>query len=559
MANLKAAVSKGADSVYLGMQQFSARQFATNFNEEFLKEAVKICHSNNVKVYLAMNTLIKNSEINNFFRQLNIAYLLGVDAVIVQEYSLINPIKASFPGLDIHISTQSGVLNSAQANLLEEADSITLARELTKEEISIIRKNFSKKLEIFCHGALCVCISGSCLFSSLLGGRSGNRGRCAQPCRKKYDNCFYLSTKELCLIKQLPEIAKIGVDIIKIEGRMRTPYYVATVTEAYRKSIDDYYKGQFDITKETLNKLESAFTRDFTEGWFSDSKDMFNTQKATGISNPDNIKETYFVSSTNIEPKRKKSELIIPKIKNNLLNEKKLLVRVYSKKDAVAASNAGADIIYLDIFHENFVEIKKSISCKLFAFTPRIMLDSDIPKILNLIKEKKPDGLFLGNIGLLNQNIDLPIHLDYNCNCFNDLDVNYFSEKKCLPIISPELSLGELKNFRDKRFIAFVHGKIRLMTLRQNFTKEKIKDEKAANFLIKKIYNGSEIINEKELGLLSKTKQLLESGINHFFVDTDKNVEEIVSFYRRILDKKQAEDSKLKKNYVLGWAYRGVY
>jgi len=558
MANLKAAVNKKADSVYLGMQKFNAREFATNFNEDYLKEAVNICHSNGVKLYLTMNTLVKNDEIDDFFKQLSSAYSAGIDAVIIQDISFLDIIKKNYPGLEVHISTQAGIMNSNQANLLKKADSITLARELTKEEIKEIRKNYKNRLEMFCHGALCVSISGSCLFSSLLGGRSGNRGKCAQPCRKKYNGCYFLSTKELCLIKEIPEIIRSGIDIIKIEGRMRTPYYVASVTDVYRKAIDSFYKGNFTVTKDMILKLDSAFSREFTEGWFSSKKDMFNVKQGAGISNPKNIKEVYNVNYRNLKVNRTNIKAELPKIKEGS-NKKQLLVKVYNKKDALEACDSGADIVYFDILDKNFTEIKNILSCKTFGITPRIMLDKDIDMILNAIKDKKPDGLLIGNIGLLNHNLGLPIHVDYNSNCFNDLNIDYYEKLNAMPIISPELSFNELKQFKNKKFAVLVHGKIRLMTLRHNLNSCEIKDERNSRFFVNKIFNGSEIINEKELGLLSKSKQLNDAGINNFFVDTEKNVKDIVAFYRNVLDNKKVDDSRIKKDYVLGWSYRPVY
>lgn len=148
MANLKAAVSKGADSAYLGMQKFNAREFATNFNEDYLKEAINICKLNNVKVYLTMNTLVKNHELKDFFKQLSYAYSAGIDAVIIQDVSFLDLIKKSYPGLDVHISTQAGIMNSSQAQSLTKADSITLARELAKDEIKNIRNNYPNKIGV---------------------------------------------------------------------------------------------------------------------------------------------------------------------------------------------------------------------------------------------------------------------------------------------------------------------------------------------------------------------------------------------------------------------------
>ncbi len=558
MANLKAAVSRGADAVYLGMQKFTARHFATNFNEEYLKEAIRICKSNNVKVDLTMNTLVKNGEINDFFRQLSFAYSSGIDAVIIQEISFIEFIKKNFPDLKVHISTQAGVMNSCHVNLVSNADRINLARELSKEEIKEIRKNYRGELEIFCHGALCVSVSGSCIFSSFLGGRSGNRGKCAQPCRKKYNGDYYLSTKELCLLKKIPEIIGLGMDSIKVEGRMRTPYYVATVTETYRKAIDDFYDGNFNITAEMMNKLEGAFYRGFTEGKFN-SFDIFNREKATGESNILN-KETYEVKIKDVKSDREKIKILFPDFKTDIMGgaPKKLMVKVYSYRDAISAANNGADIVYYDLFAEDFSQVKKEIKCKLFGVTPRIMLDKDVGLIKKKINELKPDGILAGNIGSLDLGLKIPIHLDYNVNCFNDSDLEYFSSKNSLPIISPELSLGEMAAFKNRNFIAFVHGKIRLMTLRHELSEGIIKDEKGGKFIVNHIFNGSEIINEKELGLLGKSPQLVNSGINNFFIDTDEKVSEIITFYRRVLDGKKVDDYKLKRNYVLGWSFRGV-
>lgn len=557
MANLKAAVSRGADAVYLGMRGFSARAFATNFTEEYLRQAVSICRSNNTKLYLTMNTLVKNSELKNFFSQLSFAYSAGIDSVIIQETSFLDIIKENYPGLNVHISTQASVMNSDQASLFKGADRITLARELSKDEIQNIRNSYSKELEVFYHGALCVCMSGSCLFSSVIGGRSGNRGSCAQPCRKKYDGKYFLSTKDLCLIDEIPTLAKLKIDSLKIEGRMRSPYYVATVTDIYRKAIDSHYSGSFSISDEDRKKLYDAFSREFTKGWFSESKEIFNTSAGSGESIKPKVLEHYEVNSEFIPVDRKLVNIDLPKIEK-AFPEKKLLVKVYSSADAIAANSQGADIIYLDIFNPEFKSIKENVSCKVFAVTPRIMLDSDKEKIIGLIKKQKPDGILAGNLGVLAWNLNLPLHLDYNINTFNDIDINYLSKKSILPIISLELSHKELFNLKDKRFAVFVHGKISIMTLRHKLKEGIITDEKGGRFKSELIHNGSLITNEKELGLLSKSTPLIKAGISNFFIDTEINVSEVVKFYRNILDGKPQNSNISKKDYVLGWSFKGV-
>jgi collagenase-like PrtC family protease len=552
LANLKAAIVGGADSVYLGMNKFSARNYATNFNDNYLKQAINLCKSNKVKLYLTMNTLVKNDEIEEFFKYLSYAYSCGIDSVIIQDISLLRIIKDNFPDLKVHLSTQAGIMNSFHANLLKRADRINLARELKKSEIQHIRNNFRKELEVFVHGALCVCLSGSCLFSSFLGGRSGNRGRCAQPCRKKYDGCYYLSTKELCLAKEIPSIVRSGVDSVKIEGRMRSPYYVNNTVSIYGNLIDDYYKGRFKVTDEILKKLESGFSREFTQGNFS-SECVFNRKTATGTS--EIVKRIYEVKSSNFRSKRESIKVKLPPIESKE-SKKQLLVRVYNREDALIADSNGADVIYLDIYDNDFSSVKSQIKCKLFAVTPRLMFDSDTDEIKKLIDEKKPDGILAGNLGVLGFGLNIPIHLDYNINCFNDLDLDYYGN--VFPLISPELNFKELSNFKNKNFGVLVHGKIRLMSLRHELKEGWIKDEKDCKFLVFKVKNGSEIINEKELGFFNKCNFLIENGLKSFFIDTDNNVSEIVSLYRSILDGKKVNDSKIRKKYVLGWSFKGV-
>jgi collagenase-like PrtC family protease len=553
LPSLKAAICSGADAVYLGMNKFNARENAVNFNEEYFPDAVKLAKSNNVKVYLTMNTLVKNSEIEQFFSQLEYAYCRGIDGIIIQDPSLMPIIRKSFPGLRVHISTQAGVMNSNHANLFSEAERINLARELSKDNICSIRKEFEKEIEIFVHGALCVSVSGSCLFSSLLGG-SGNRGKCAQPCRKRYNDSYLLSTKELCLLDKIPEIIGLGVNSIKIEGRMRTPYYVATTTSVYRRAIDMFYDGNFNITESMREELKSAFSREFTEGKFSKSP-VFNTEMASGTKE---VKEIFYdVKTKDFTPESRKSNLSIPQVKERQSARKRLFARVYGMEDAMIAGRY-ADVVCIDVFDDNFKEVRKSVQKPFCAVTPRIMFDSDMKDVKSRIEEIRPDGLIAGNMGMLNMKLGLPIILDYNSNCFNDLQLEYFKALGAKPIVSPELSLYELSQFKSKDFVVLAHGKIRLMTIAHEIKEGTLKDDRGFDFHTKSIFNGTDILNGKELGLFNKVKNLMRSGINQIYVDTDQNVEQVLNAYRNILDGKTANASEIQNNYVLGWAKCGV-
>ena len=293
-------------------------------------------------------------------------------------------------------------------------------------------------------------------------------------------------------------------------------------------------------------KTESHYATAFQAGLFEDAEmEKHKSQTKTKISN-----EIYNVVIKNIKVNRSNIKANFPEFKK-ISSGKKLLVRVYSKEDAFKASNSGADIVFFDILDEDFEKIK--ISSKLYGVTPRIVLDKDIEIISKRIKESNSEGLLIGNLAFLNLN--LPKYLDYNLNNFNDIDLSKIKDSKA--IISPELSLNELNDFNNKDFAVLVHGKIRLMTLRHNLTPGIIRDNKG-EFYIKKIYNGSEIVNGKELGLLSKSQQLLSKGINQFYIDTENDVENIVKLYRDILDGKKVKDRNIKKNYVIGWAYKRV-
>jgi len=600
---VKAAILNGADSIYLGLTKFSARK-TNNFSLFELKRIIDIAHSNNIKVYLAMNTLVKNRELKDFINCLKKAYELGIDAVIIQELSLINLIKKNFQNLKIHVSTQSPIFNSS--SIPENIDRIVLPRELSIEKIKNLKTN--KELEVFIHGALCVSISGQCLFSSFLGGRSGNRGECAQPCRKKYNNTYYLSTKDLLLINKIPELAKANIKCLKIEGRLRSPYYTGITTRLYKTAINCYFHNKpFYLSETSLKKLKLAYNRTFTQGKiFNDNvfaRDfpshrglLISTKTEKGILISENLDKNekvlvrknnklqyilldkFYTANTiihenfqeiyKLKPKEQKYKIgyikkqptysikkpiFIPKFNLQLNNDKpKLFVKVYNRDDAIKAYNYGADIIYIDIFNLYLVELKKQLGDKLFLSIPRIVYDEDIPLIKKILKKINPSGILTGNPAFLNKKYK--IHLDYNFNVFNDLDLNYY--KNYLPIISPELSIKDLSNLKNKNFITLIQGKIILMNFTHNFEEQVLKDE-IGEFIIKKIYNGSELINGKDLSLLNLIEKLLKEGIKYFYLDLEKNIE-IIKVYRKIINREKINTTNLRKNTTIAWFFKGI-
>jgi len=291
--SLMAAVESGSDAVYIGGTKYSARAFADNFDEDTIIKAVKYCHIRNVKVYVTINILLTDEELIDALEYVQFLYNNDVDAIIVQDIGLLYWIKRHFPDMPVHCSTQMTIHNKDGVEILSRlgADRFVLAREMNIKEISSLIEETYAEIEIFVHGALCVCYSGQCLMSSFIGGRSGNRGKCAQPCRKAYslvnlesgkpDNFrkrgYLLSPKDLNTIEYLDEIVKSGVKSLKIEGRMKKPEYVATVVKHYRDMLDLAEQGRkIHINEDIKTELESAFNRGFTRGFlFNEKKHEF--------------------------------------------------------------------------------------------------------------------------------------------------------------------------------------------------------------------------------------------------------------------------------------------
>ncbi len=272
MEALRAAVQNGANAVYLGSGSFNARQGAKNFTPQMLTEAIKYCHVRGVAVHLTVNTLVSDREIPALCELIRHGAESGVDAFIVQDLGVVQLCRQIAPRIPIHGSTQMTVhsLPGVQLCAAWGMRRVVLSRELSREEIRYICKNSPIEIEVFAHGALCMCYSGQCYLSAAIGGRSGNRGRCAQPCRQSYGhgrwaNKYPLSLKDNCLVHYLKDLEEMGVASIKLEGRMKRPEYVAVVTGTYRQALDSG-----NVTRDMMLQLSAAFNRQgFTDGYYT--------------------------------------------------------------------------------------------------------------------------------------------------------------------------------------------------------------------------------------------------------------------------------------------------
>lgn len=283
---LEAAVHAGASACYVGGHKFGARAYAENFDNDSILRAIEFAHLHGCKLYLTVNTLFKDKEIDMLYDYLLPLYKYGLDAVIVQDFGVFMFIRRLFPDIKIHCSTQMNITSLYGASLMKEqgASRIVAARELSLDRIKEIKSQADIEIEAFVHGAMCYSYSGQCLMSSFAGTRSGNRGRCAQPCRKKYNGEYLLSMKDMCTLENIPELIAAGIDSFKIEGRMKNEYYVASAVSAYRELADDCINGRFSVKKanDMKFKLANIYSRGgFCGGYFftHNAADMISTER----------------------------------------------------------------------------------------------------------------------------------------------------------------------------------------------------------------------------------------------------------------------------------------
>ena len=304
---LIAAVRSGADAVYLGTKDFNARKNADNFDGDDLKEAIKYAHGRGVRVYVALNTVITDSELQTAVDTVKAVATAGADAVIVQDLAMYRIVKEVCPDMPLHASTQMSVHNVEGAKELEKLGfcRIVPARELSLDELRAIRENVGIELEVFVHGALCMSVSGQCYFSAMLGSRSGNRGRCAQPCRLPFKlkggNGYALSLKDSSLCNYLKELEAMGVKSAKIEGRMKRPEYVSAAVRACREGLDN---GK--VSEKTAETLKSVFSRTgFTDGYYKGKRDknLFGYRQKEDVTSATNKLLSEIRNSYKDEPK----------------------------------------------------------------------------------------------------------------------------------------------------------------------------------------------------------------------------------------------------------------
>ena len=541
---LEAAIRAGADAVYLGSTQFGARAFAKNFDRPALKQAVKDAHAKGVRVYLTVNTLITDRHMRAAMDLVAYAYEVGVDALIVADWGLAKLCRENYPDFPLHASTQCSGHNAEAAKWLADRgfSIMVAARELSADNLRKLIKNSPIPIEVFVHGALCVSASGQCLFSSLVGGRSGNRGECAQPCRMQYNNKSPLSLKDLSLAMHIPELIEMGVASLKIEGRMKSPDYVYRVVSIYRRLLDE----RRCATPAEMKALEEAFSRQgFTDGYF-----MGNTANMNGVRSEADKSATAKAAgglkqhaevrkeplSPIVLPERTPHDPILPPLPKKPKEPVKPSARFY-KADTIPPQN-NLEIVYLPL--EKF-DGKVANGVLLPPVIPDTELEQ-VEKALSRAKEMGAKHVLVGNVGqiALAERSGLAIHGDFRLNLQNSYSTEVFSDFADL-LLSPELLLAQMRDIPAKKS-AIVYGRVPLMLLEKSCGTTRLTDRMKKNFPVITEGGREIVLNSLPIYMADKQELLAPVGVGYHYIFTQEGPQEVkvtLSSYDRSLPTKK--------------------
>lgn len=549
-AALSAAIDAGADAVYFGGKLFNARMNAKNFDDTAMRNAIDRCHQNGVRAYITLNTQIYDKELEAALKYAAFLYESGADALIIADLGLASLIKKYIPDLELHASTQASghSTDGAKAFAALGFSRMVCAREASIKDIAGLVNSSPIETELFVHGAMCVCHSGQCLMSSIIGGRSGNRGECAQPCRMKYNGSYPLSLKDMALGSHVKELIDIGVHSFKIEGRMKSPDYVYAVTNLYRRLIDE----ERNADAKELAKLADVFSRSgFSDAYYTGkiSKSMLGIRS-------EQDKE----STRNVEIKRVKCKRTLKPIEKEIKSfalpksDFFKLSRKVSERNTVSArfenpsqipQNSDFSEVYLplDVYITAGKEAKKANGIIL----PPVIFDSEREAVLKKIKTAKSFGAIhalITNISqfalLKDSKQEFILHIDFRLNTYNCQDFNVF-EKLCSPmtladvIVSCELSSAQMRDLPIKKSVV-VYGRQALMLLEKPVEAVNLKDRANAVFPIIR-ENGRDVLYNSAVTYMADKTELLDScGLfnRHFIFTTESREQcaEIISAYR---------------------------
>ncbi len=532
---LRAALRGGADAVYLGGTMLNARMKAKNFDDGAMRDAVRDCHRAGVRLYVTMNTLVYDREMDAALRYAAKLYEEGVDALIVADMGFARALREFLPGMPLHASTQAGVHNTDAVRYLAQNGfcRAVCARELSGEAIARLAQDAPIGIEMFIHGAMCVCHSGQCLFSSMAGGRSGNRGECAQPCRMAYNHGEYpLSLKDMCLAGHMRQILHSGVESLKIEGRMKSPDYVYAVTKAYRRLIDE----ERDATPAEIRSLAEIFSRSgFSDGYYTRNigPSMLGVRREADVEATRRTAVKQETVTRSLPPVAvERTAPVLPERKEiaafvNGAEKRCGGKRTRSARFEYASQIAGRgffDLIYLPL--ERFVPGAAD-----GVILDPVLTDADMPRAEEMLRRAAEGGarhVLISNIGQLPsamawaQTWNLTLHGDFRLNITNNLSARLYGLRDVM--LSPEMTLPQIRDIRAPKSV-IVYGRIPLMVLEKPLDVNQLRDRTRAVFPVVHGRNGERdrIFNSVITYMEDRLEKLDGLGISdlHYLFSTE--------------------------------------
>jgi len=530
---LEAAIEGGADAVYFGGTVFNARMNAKNFGRNEIRAAVARCHGAGVKAYATLNTQIYDRELKTALEHAAFLREAGIDALIITDPGLVSLIKTHLPDLELHASTQMTAHNRAAAETLYDLGftRVVGARELSETNIKTLCTSRAE-IELFVHGAICVSCSGQCLMSAMLGGRSGNRGECAQPCRMGYNGEFPLSMKDMCLASHIPALIDAGVASLKIEGRMKSPAYVYGVTKIYRRLLDERRAAN----DKELTELQRLFSRSgFTDGYFTENvgrhmlgvrsdKDIADSRSKGGYHGAASDAPVS-AEETGREPLPLPEKIAFPPKKRPM---KPILTASFHNVGQIPDSH---DFAHLYLPLSAYESVADGV-----ALPPVIFDDKwdETRRLLERAVKKGAKHLMIGNIGHLTlaKEFGLVPHGSHRFNTFNTFTGAFWSREASLEslILSCELILPQIRDItlpEGVRKGAVVYGRLPLMLLERPIGKNALRDNRGVSFPVLREEGRDLLLNSVPLYMADQPDRLDAAGIEerHFLFTTENRGE----------------------------------
>ena len=539
---LEAALLGGADAVYFGAKDFNARRYAKNFSREEIPEAVARCHERGVKVYVTLNTLLTDRNLSPALELVSFLYEAGCDALILADIGFSSLLSGRFPSLELHGSTQMSGHSVGAAEYLRDMgfSRMVLAREMDRENLRDLCERSPIETEIFVHGALCASASGQCLMSSMIGDRSGNRGECAQPCRLPYNSSFPLSLKDLCLARHVKEILSLGVSSLKIEGRMKSPEYVYTVSRVWRRLLDE----ERDAKPEEIASLAGVFSRSgFTDGYFVKRVDsgMLGTRTEADKKRTSQRKVSFSDSGRRADP-------IVRHREAPSFQPLELPAKTKPRFHRSARFLHPGQIPETDFFHEIYLPLEEFNGEKANGVVlPAVIFPEEEKTVLSLLRKAKENGarhVLVGNTGhlCLVRDMGFQLHGDFRLNVTNSFSLAAFPEL-CDVIVSPELNCAQIRDLKGEKSV-IVYGYLPLMLLEKDPGAKTLRDRRGVRFSVARDGGRYAVLNSVPFYMADRKKLLQEKGIENthflFTVETKDEAAKVIEAYKKGLPPKGA-------------------